>query len=268
MVKSIQVFKYEYAPTKAEIREKLGTKKTIKRPISNLYKDNNVKKLDHLETIIRDLDENHEDGTLGFIDHQYFRKLDLGGDNYTYEDNWEGFFFFISSKYNILIIGGGQERLRNQARNILVQFLSGDISFISIIDVKTSPMLTLVNKIKTQGPKNSNAYKNIMVDLICKYLRTKDHYGSKRDEIHMHITEQDPHCVSKHPHFTKNTSDSDTSDVTLAIYKCNGVLSNESQRAAYLTMYDNARFECSANPDPQHWVIFVLETCKTALNLA
>lgn len=258
---------YEYAPTKAEIREKIGTKKTIKRKISRQYRENNVKNLEQLETIIRSLDESIDDGTIGYIEHQYFRKLELGADQYTYEDNWETFFFFVSSKYNIIIIGGGTEQRRNAARNILVEFLSGDISFLTTIFIKTAPMLELVNKIKKQGPVDGDEYKNIMTDAVWKFIRKDSHGGAKREEINMHRDDTDPHCVSKYRTFEDNVRDSDAFDATMAIYRCNGILSQLSQRASYLEIFEDATFQSSTDPSPHHWIVFVIETCKKALGI-
>lgn len=274
MVKAIQVFKYEYAPSKADIRQKLPNKKIIRRPIAKMYKENNVRKIDHLETIIKDLDENNEDGILGFIQHQYFRKLTLANDEYTYEDLWQNFFFFVSSKYNIVIMGGGPEKLRNEARDILVQLLSGDISFISVISVKTKKMFSLVNKIKKEGPviravahPEKGEYKNIMTDTTWYFIRINDHGGEKREENNMHRNENDPRCVSKHDSFQKNLDDSDSFEPTIALYKCNGILDDEVTKAHHLTMYDDARYECTSDPDPKHWIIFVTQTCKNALGI-
>ena len=267
LVKAIQVFKYEYAPTKAEFRLKIDTKHTISRPISNLYKDNNIKNLERLETIIRGIDESNEDGILGYIDHQYFRKLELGGGEHTYEDNWQEFFFFISSKYNILIIGGGNDNIRLAARDVLVEFLSNDISFLSTILIKTKPMLILVNKIKKQGPMNGEDYKNIMTDAVWKYPKKDQHEGAKRDETNMHRDERDPKCLSKYSTFDTNTNDSNAFDVIMMIYRCNGVLNNEAKKGHFLQMFEESRFVCTSDPRANHWIIFVLETCKKALNL-
>lgn len=267
MVKAIQVFNYEYAPTKAELRDKIGTKKTINRPILAMYKNNNVKQLNHLETTIRSLDESNENGTFGYIDHQYFRKLELGGGDHTYEDNWQEFFFFISSKYNILIIGGGTDTIRLSARNTLVEFLSGDISYLSNILIKTKPMLNLVNKIKVEGPMNGNEYKNIMTDAVWKYPRKNQHEGAKRDETNMHRDERDPRCLSKYSTFDSNTKDSDAFDVIMMIYRCNGILPNEATKGHFLSMFEDSKFVLSSSIVPSHWIIFVLETCKKALGL-
>jgi len=267
MVKAIQAFNYDYAPTKAELRQKISTRYTIKRPIGNLYKDNNIKNLKHLETVIRGLDESNEDGTLGFIDHQYFRKLDTGGGDHTYEDNWQEFFFFISSKYNFLIIGGGTDKIRLTARDVLVEFLSKDITYLSTILIKTKPMFSLVNTIKKLGPMDSEEYKNIMTDAVWKYPKKDQHEGAKRDETNMHRDEKDPRCLSKYSTFDDNTNDSDAFDVTMMIYRCNGLLNNESNKGHFLEMFEEARFVCSTNPPPHQWVIFILQTCKKALRL-
>lgn len=267
MVKAIQVFKYEYAPSKATIREKIGIKKTLKRPILSMYKENNVNHIDHLETIIKNLEEDNEDGIVGFIEHQYFRRLELAGGEYTYEDTWKSFFFFISSKYNILIIGGGPEKYRSEARDILIQFLSGDISFITVISIKTKEMFTLVNKIKKEGPMEKSEYKNIMTDAVWKFLRINDHGGEKREENNMHRDEKDPRCLSKFNTFEKNLRDANAFDPTMAIYRCTGILHNEVTKAHHLNMYEDARFECTSDPEPKHWVIFVTQTCKNTLHI-
>jgi len=267
LVKAISVFKYEYAPTKAEIREKVNTSKKIPRPIREMYKDNNVKKLEKLETVIRGLDEHNDDGVLGTIDHQYFRKLDLGGGEHTYEDTWEEFFFFISSKYNVVIIGGGPEHIRIQALWVLIEFLSNDIKYLSKINIKTKEMIALVNKIKTEGPSEKGIYKNIMTDAVWKFPKKDAHNGAKREETNMHRDENDRRCISKYPTFEDNLKDSDSFDPIMLIYRCNGILNNKSNLGNYLEMYDNARFGCTSDPPPHQWVIFVIQTCKNALGL-
>ena len=267
MVKSIQVFKYDYAPTKAELRQKIGDKKTITRPIINLYKDNNVKNLTSLKTIIKDLDESNEEGTQGIIDFQFFRRLEIGGGDYTYEDNWQKFSFFISSKYNIIIIGGGSDKIRLDALYVLVGYLSSDISYLTAIYIKTQPMLKLVNKIKQEGPMNSGEYKNIMTDAVWKFLKKDSHEGAKRDETNMHRDENDPHCLSKFSTFDKNMEDSDAFDTTMAINRVNGILNPESGKAYYLSMYENSRFLFTTDPPFHQWIIFILQTCKRALGI-
>lgn len=267
MVKVIQVFKYEYAPTKAEIREKIGTRKVIRRPILNMYKQNNVKNLEYLETKIKNLDESNEDGTLGFIDHQYFRRLEIGGGDHTYEDNWQELFFFISSKYNILIIGGGTDKERINARDVLVEYLSGGIQYLLPIYVKTQPMLQLVNKIKQEGPVEKGEYKNIMTDAIWKFPNKDLHEGAKREEHNMHRDENDPRCLSNKSTFEQNMSDSDAFDVWLAIYRCNGILNQKSNKAYELQMYENAKFVSGIDPQPHQWIIFVIQTCRRTLGI-
>ncbi|MDE2590180.1 MAG: hypothetical protein KGL95_11030, partial [Patescibacteria group bacterium] len=212
-------------------------------------------------------------GTMGFIQHQYFRKLNLANDEYTYEDAWQNFFFYISSKYKIIIIGGGPEKLRNEARDIIVQFLSGDISYISVIPIKTKEMFALVNKIKRDGPPMKVAgsqkieYKNIMTDVVWYFIRIDDHEGEKREENNMHRKENDPRCVSKRSDFKQNLDDSDSFDPTMAIYRCNGIMETESTHAHHMTMYEDARYECTADPSPRHWVIFITQTCKDVLGI-
>ena len=267
LTKAISVFKYEYAPTKGELRRAIGTRKKISRKIGEMYKDNNVKNLEKLETIIRGLDEHSEDGTLGNIDHQYFRKLDLAGGEHTYEDTWEEFFFFILSKYNVIIIGGGPEKIRLQALWVLVESLSNDIKYLSRINIKTKEMIGLVNKIKIEGPKENRKYKNIMTDADWKFLKIDVHHGAKKEVNCMHRDEVDGKCISQYPTFEDNLRDSDSFDPIMLIYRCNGILNEVSSSGNYLDMYDNARFGCTSNPPPHQWVIFVLQTCKKALGL-
>lgn len=267
MVKTISVFKYEYAPTKAEIRIAVGTRKKIPRTISNIYKDNNVNNLKNLETIISGLDEHSEEGTLGNIDHQYFKKLDLAGGEYIYEDTWQKFFFFISSKYNVVIIGGGTEKIRLQTLSVLVTFLSGDIKYLLRINVKTKEMFALVNKIKIAGPKEKKEYKNIMTDADWKFPKKDMHHGAKKEITSMHRDESDRICVSKYPTFEENLRDSNSFDPIMLIYQCNGILNEVSTTGYYLKMYDNARFGSTTDPPSHQWIIFVLQTCKTALDL-
>ena len=267
MVKAISVYKYEYAPTKAEIRNKIGTRKKIYRQIDEMYQNNNVKKLEQIETIICGLDEHNEDGTLGTIDHQYFRRLDLAGDEHTYEDTWEEFFFFVSSKYNVIIIGGGPERVRLQALWVLVECLSNDIKYLTRITIKTDKMIGLVNKIKTEGPQENREYKNIMTDAYWKFLDKDTHHGAKKEVNNMHRDEADRRCVSKYPTFEENLRDSDSFDPIMLIFRCNGILHTTSSTGNYLKIYDNARFLCTSDPPPHQWIIFVIQTCKTALGL-
>lgn len=267
LVKVISVFKYEYAPTKAELRQAIGTRKKIRRPITENHKDNNVKKLKNLETVIHGLDEHNANGTLGTIDHQYFKRLDLPGGEHTYEDTWEELFFFVSSKYNIVIIGGGSKKIRLKALYILVEFLSGDISYLTPINIRTKEMLGLVNKIKTQGPKNHLEYKNIMTNATWKFSNINIHHGAEQEINDMHKDEIHGKCISQYPTFHNNLKDSNSFDPTMGIYRCNGILSELSNQRYYLYMWDDARFECTSDPHLYQWVIFVLETCKNALGL-
>jgi len=106
-----------------------------------------------------------------------------------------------------------------------------------------------------------------MAYVIWKYLRKDSHSGAKREEVEMHMDEKDPRCVSKFPTFEKNMKDSDAFDTTLAVYRCNGVLDDESPSANYLDMYEDARFSSSSDPPPHQWVIFVTQTCRKTLGV-
>ncbi len=128
-------------------------------------------------------------------------------------------------------------------------------------------MLELVNKIKKEGPKKQNEYKNIMTDVLWKYIRKDSHSGAKREEVKMHIDEKDPRCVSKFPTFDRNMRDSEAFDTTLAIYRCNGLLNDEMPYANYLDMCEDSRFSSSSDPPPHQWVIFVTQTCRRALGI-
>lgn len=269
LVKIIDLYKYDYAPTRAEIRLKITKNKMeLKRQISDLYKDNNVKDLIQLQTVIRDLDYTN-DGTLGYIDHQYFRKLDLAGGDVTYEDNWQEFFFFISSKYNLLIIGGGAKEIRNSAKKTLIEFLSEDISVLSTFNVKTPKLRQLVEKIKSHGSKDSETKesKNIMTDVSWYTPNVKNMDGAKKQQTNMFRNYKGSKCASKHADFERNMKNSETFDTIMRIHRCNGIMPNESMVGYELHLEPKCSFLCTTDPTPNQWVLFVLETCKSTLDL-
>ena len=267
MVKAIQVFRYEYAPSPAEVRLKLPKTKTINRPIHDFQKDFLVNKIDHLETVIKNLDENNPDGVQGEVEYQYLDKINTGNDNYAYQDRWEHYDFFVSNKFKILIIHGSKYH-RGNVRNTLAEVFSGDIKFVVPIFIKTSDMLGLVNKIKLDGPQDDKKeYKNIMNEVEWSFPNMSSHNGADLEHVRMHNSLKKTICVSKFPTCSKNMKDSISFNTKMAVYQCNGVLSIASTVQTIFEMYEDASFVYAISPTPKEWNIFVTQTCKDALHL-
>ena len=262
MVKSIKIFRYEYAPSIATILDKIGTKKTLKRPVSQLYLDN-VNELTELTTTIRNL-ERFEDGVFGKADYQYITSVKRS-DGTVYEDFNIRYEFYINEKLKILIIGGSSDH-RNQFKTILEQFFNEGVGYATPITILRDPLYELVQKIQSDGPRLKNIAgemkpKNIIKEFYCHIPDIVAHEGVKKEGVGMFHTESYSKCASESQSFKRAFPDCETFDVKMKIYQCNGIWDVQTTTEyATLDMKASAEFTFSRNPAFQFWIIFVLQT--------
>jgi len=264
MVKSIQVFRYFYAPSIATAREKVGTKKTIKRRLSIMH-EVNVNELTELQTIIKNV-ETYGDGVIGKVEHQYIVPIKTGDGEKEYRDFWDYYYFYISQKIKMIILMGTGDH-RNTVKNILSDFFNNERNHITSITIPKKEMHALVNKIKIQGPKKDGKYKNMM-KFVDWDFPDKSSYNGTSDEKTNQFDGDMPICVSDTSHFQEKYDACTQFGTKMRLFKCNGILNDAVIDETILTITANAEFQYGKDPTPEEWIIFVTQTCKTSLNLS
>ena len=263
VVKSIQIFRYMYAPSVATVRDKVGNKKILKRKVSRVH-EINLNDLTTLTTVIRNI-ESYEGGVKGKAEFQYI-ELVTRSDGKNYEDFKILYEFYINKALKIMIIAG-DGLYRNQIKNILAKFFNENTSHVMPIVILRDRLYNLVNKIKTDGPKKKGEYKNIMKQ--CNYYNSDldSHKGVKKEDVEMFDNDNNPICVSVTDSFKRNFPDCDTFDTKMRIFKCNAIWVPTIMEEAILEMKCSAEFSLGMNPTFEAWIIFVVQTCKPHLPL-
>lgn len=263
MVKSIQIFRYMYAPSVATVKDKVGNKKTLKRKVS-LVHEINLNDLTTLTTVIRNI-ESYEGGIKGKAEFQYIKLVERseGKNNEDFKILYE---FYINKELKIMIIAGDGD-YRIQIKNILAKFFNEDISHVKPIVILRDRLYDLVNKIKTDGPKKNGKHKNIMKR--CNYYNPDfdSHKGVKKEDVEMFDNDNNPICVSATDSFKRNFPDCDTFDTKMRIFKCNAIWVPTTMAEAILEIKCGGEFSFGQNPTFEAWIIFVVQTCKPYLPL-
>ena len=263
MVGSIQVFRYEYAPSLATVRNKVGNKVIMKRPVSKVH-EYNQNNLTELKTTIQDI-QSFENGSIGTAKFQYIdkEKRSDGNDEYVDFEIWYG--FYIHKELKILIIGGDQLH-RNQVKNEIVKCFNGDTGHAREITILKDDLLALVKKIKTHGPKKDGKYRNKMKKCVYNHPDLHSHGGAEDEAIQMHDS-ADPRCVSETNSFNFNFPDCETFHTIMRIFKCGGILPELSAKEYKLLLKSTAEFSTRINPAFEMWIHFVIQVCRPHLHL-
>jgi len=257
LTKSIQVYKYEHAPSVATVRDMVGNKKIILRPINSRHQFN-LHELTELTIEIRNI-EDYQNGSMGKAEYQYIKSVSRH-DGVVNEDFTTLFNFYINKKLKILIIGGDGTH-RNQIKNILATFFNEDTSYVTPITLLRDPLYSLINKIKADGPKRKGKSRNIMKK--CNYYNADfiSHKGVKTEDVVMFDNDNNPICVSVTDSFKRNFPDCETFDVKMRIFKCNAIWTPTAMEEAILEIKYNAEFSLGKNPTFEAWIIFIIQTC-------
>lgn len=263
MTGGIQIFRYEYAPSIATVREKVGNKIVMKRPVSKIheYNKNNLTKLkttiEHVETF--------ENGAMGRAKFQYIEKEKTSDGNRDYADFEIWYQFYINKDLKILIIGG-DSIFRNQVKNEIVRCFNGDIGHAQEMTILKDDLLALVNKIKTHGPKKDGEYRNMMKKCMYDHPDLSSHGGAEGESVKMHDSAE-PICVSKSDSYIRNFPDCETFHTMMRIFKCGGILPELSTKEYKLLLKSTAEFSTGLNPAFEQWIHFVIQVCKSPLHL-
>lgn len=263
MTGGIQVFRYEYAPSLATVRGKIGNKIVIKRPVSRVHEYNN-NNLTELKTTINPV-ETFENGSMGKAKFQYIDKEKTSGGNEDYADFEIWYQFYINKDLKILIIGG-DSLYRNQVKNEIVQCFNGDTGHAREITILKDDLLALVDKIKTHGPKKDGEYRNMMKKCIYDHPDLDSHGGAEGESVKMHDSVE-PKCVSKTESFKRNFPDCETFHTIMRIFKCGGILPELSTKEYKLLLKSTAEFSTKIDPAFEQWIHFVIQVCKSSLHL-
>ena len=263
MTGGIQIFRYEYTPSLATVRGKVGNKVVMKRPVSRAH-EFNKNELTELKTTIEKL-QTFENGSMGRAKFQYIEKEKVSDGDGDYADFEIWYQFYINKDLKILIIGG-DERFRSQVKNEIVRCFNGDTGHAREITILKDDLLALVNKIKTHGPKKDGEYRNMMK--TCKYDHPdlSSHGGAEGESVRMHDSTE-PTCVSKSESFQRNFPDCETFHTVMRIFKCGGILPELSTKEYKLLLKSTAEFSTKINPAFEMWIHFVIQVCKSPLHL-
>ena len=264
MTESIQVFKYTHAPSIATIREKIGNGKTIKRNVSQIHLINK-NDLTELKTTIDSIKSYHY-GSMGRAKFQYITKEKTADGNDRYADFSIWYHFYINKDLGILIVGGDPKQ-RNKVKNEISKVFNGNTSDIRKITIFKDDLLSLIKKIKSQGPLKDGKALNMMSKCVYDNADLSSHDGAETEAIKMYDSDE-PKCVSKHKSFKQNFPDCETFHTIMRIYKCGGIQNDRSTKEHKLTLKSTAEFATKINPVFEHWIIFVTDVCKTALRLS
>jgi len=263
LTKSIQIFKYEHAPSVATVREKVGNKKILKRPVSATH-EFNVNELTELTTEIKNI-EDYEHGSMGKAEYQYIQSV-TRNEGKVNEDFKILYNFYINKELKILIIGGDGDH-RNQLKNILAKFFNEDTSHVKPITILRDPLYALINKIKTDGPKRKGEYKNMLKKCNYYNIDFTSHKGVKKEDVEMFDNDNNPICVSVTDSFKRNFPDCETFYAKMRVFKCNAIWTPNAIEEAILEMKPSAEFSLGKNPTFEAWIIFVIQTCIRFLPL-
>ena len=225
------------------------------------HKENNKNQTD-LKTTLRKL-ERHTKGIMGLADFEYILPIKRS-DSTEYDIASTMYHFYINSEDGLLIIGGDQKH-RDQVKNILSRFFNRNTDDISEIYFIRDSCYALVNKIKKDGPKLDLEYRNILK--FCEYYtgKKKTNKGAKEQSITMEDDDDDPRCVSKHPTFQNAYNNCESLDVKLRTYRCNSIWTPRNIEERILYIKTTAEFIFNQNTDFENWVIFIMDTCKKYL---
>lgn len=261
MVTSIQVYKYKYPPSIGTVIKDVGKRIIIERYMLEKHLANN-KNRKKLTTILRNI-ERHTKGVLGLIDFEYILPIKRS-DGTEYDIASIIYHFYIDPESGILILGGEQKH-RDQVKNILCRFFNKNTSDIAEIYFKRDPCYALVNKIKKDGPILNKEYRNIMRFVEYYNANEKANHGAKGQNIIMYDNDTNPTCVSKHPTFLNAFNNCESLDIQLRLYDCNAIWKPKPPTEAFLDIRINAEFMFQKNTDFELWVIFIMDTCKRYL---
>ena len=258
LVKSIQVYRYEHAPSVGTVTTNVGNKKVInERKISEKYIPN-LSNRRTLKITLRNL-ERHLEGIGGLADFEHIVTIKRLRDKEYYVGSIQ-YHFYISEKNNLLIIGG-EKKHRDQLKNSIVIFFNNEISDADEIYFRRDPCFNLIDKLKRDGPMLNDTPRTILK--YCKYYNgnIRANHGAEEQAIDMFDDDDNPTCVTTHPSFQTNFNGCESVDIKIRLFKCNAIWQPNTEHEALLEIRTNAEFIFVHNIDFDQWVRFITETC-------
>ncbi len=169
MVKSMQIFRYNLCPSKAEIRTILGTRKIKTRQ----ERDRTItgEKIS-LKTTFSKIYETDE-GIGGTITHEIQQKIPHSDTEYQI---WHPKVTFLIVPDSQLLILHGDKKTREQVLDIIEELLSNDSdSTIQVINIPKNKLDTLVDAMILENSRNRVAYHKNKNDRIDDNEGIEDH---------------------------------------------------------------------------------------------
>jgi len=249
VVKSIQIFRYNLCPSKAEARIILGTRKIKTRQVRDkTTKDEKIS----LKTTFSKIYEINE-GIGGTITHEIQQKKPHSDDEY--QMLYPKVNFLIIPDLQLLVLHG-DKGTRDQVLEIIEELLSKDPdSIIQVIYIPKNKLDILVDKMRFENRRNRVAYHKNKNDSI------GDNEGIEDHAYKMHKGK----CATDISRYAEEKELASSYDCKLGLVKCSGLIDEEIQEEIVLRITSKAEFGFSRDLEPKHWNRFVLERCKVIL---
>ena len=251
MVRSIRVYRYNYPPSLAQVRTKLDDTKKIPNPQQD--KNNSDEQID-VPSILSEI-KHHAFGISGYLKYGFQKKNEFT-DQGRYDITYQEYNFLISPQNGILILHGPSE-YRIRVTDLLSRVLHEDDSgMFTSITIGKEKIKKLVEKIiRMHSENNLEEGKFRYSDIPYKSLK-KVSFATIPD-----------FCATNHPYFYPHYNKCSEWSCCLRIVKCNGIIDDISERSQRLNVSLDASFSLTIDAELVQWNRFIMETCKTALDL-
>ena len=249
MVKSIQIFRYNLCPSKAEIRTILGTKKTKTRQERDRITTGEKISLKTTFSKIYETD----DGIGGTITHEIQQKIPHSDNEYQI---WYPKVTFLIIPDLQLLVLHGDKKTRDQVLDVIEELLSNDSdSIIQVIHIPKNKLDELVDAMRLENRRNRVAYHKNKNDSI------SDNEGIEDHAYKMHKGK----CATDISRYAEEKGIASSYDCKVGLVKFSGLIDEEVQEEFLLRITSRAEFGFSKDLEPKHWNRFVLERCRVIL---
>jgi len=251
LVRSIRVYRYNYPPSIAEVRLKLEQNKTY----PNLQPDkNDVSREIPVPSTISEIKQ-HTFGIIGYLKYGLQKKNEFSSDE-RFDITSQEYNFLISPQNGILILHGSPE-YRIPVIELLSKIIHGeDSDMLTAINIEKTKLKSLTEKIIRMNSEN-----NLEEG---KFRYSDRPYKSLKKVSFATIA---GFCATTHPYFLPHYEKCSEWSCVLRVYKCYGIMDEKSETSQRLVIGRDASFSLTIDADLTQWNRFIIETCKTALDI-
>lgn len=261
MVATIKVYRYDFPPSLGVIRSLIGKGKTNKMNIKQQYQINE-NDLTSLEIKFDEV-ESFEHGIKGQIKFQFIVKVP---DENIFTDHTSYYYYYIDTALKILILSGDPSYF-GDVKSEIALFFNNDLGHIRQIDIFKHDMLKIIKKIISYSTTKDKKYHNLMINGRFHYADALAYEGAKIDTKTMYET-GNMRCISTTSDFKKKFEICEQFDTIMRIYKCAGILNEQSFKSYKLKMRCDSEFIAMFSPGFDQWILFVLHVCKDVFQVS